>query len=110
MQFSSSATSNINQHRSTDEQDAKQHWGDTLTFIEPHVTACYEELHSTTESTTEDYITTKNNVKPVSYLLCMQVIKPQMILKIKKTHKISPDTNLRRSFEINEKNEVRSGV
>ena len=28
------------------------------------------------ESTTKDYITAKNNVQSVSYLLCMQVIKP----------------------------------
>ena len=33
------------------------------------------------KSTTKDYITTKINVKSVSYLLCMQVIKPQIIPK-----------------------------
>ena len=30
-------------------------------------------------STTKDYITAKNNVQSVSYLLCAQVIKPQII-------------------------------
>ena len=33
------------------------------------------------ESTTKDYITAKNNVQSASYLLCMQVIKPQIIQK-----------------------------
>ena len=33
------------------------------------------------ESTTRDYITAKNNVQSVSYLLCTQVIKPQIIHK-----------------------------
>ena len=33
------------------------------------------------KSTTEDYITAKNNVQSVSYLLCMQVIKAQIIQK-----------------------------
>ena len=33
------------------------------------------------ESTTKDYITAKNNVQSVSYLLCTQVIKPQVIQK-----------------------------
>ena len=31
----------------------------------------------------------KNNVQSVSYLLCTQVIKPQII----QNHKVSPDTN-----------------
>ena len=33
------------------------------------------------ESTTKDYIMAKNNIQSVSYLLCMQVIKPQIIPK-----------------------------
>ena len=33
------------------------------------------------ESTTKGYIMAKNNVQSVSYLLCTQVIKPQMIQK-----------------------------
>ena len=33
------------------------------------------------ESTTKDYITAKHNVQSVSYLLCTQVIKPQIIQK-----------------------------
>ena len=33
------------------------------------------------ESTTKDYITAKNNVQSVSYLLCAQVIKPEIIQK-----------------------------
>ena len=33
------------------------------------------------ESTTEDYITAKNNAQSLSYLLCTQVIKPQVIQK-----------------------------
>ena len=45
------------------------------------------------ESTTEDYNMAKNNVQSVSYLLCTQVIKPQII----PNHKISPDTNLRKT-------------
>ena len=35
------------------------------------------------KSATKDYITAKNNVQSVSYLLCMQVIKPQIIQKPK---------------------------
>ena len=34
------------------------------------------------ESTTKDYITAKNNVQSLSYLLCTQVIKPQIIQKL----------------------------
>ena len=33
------------------------------------------------ESTTKDYITAKNNVQSVCYLLCTQVIKPEIIHK-----------------------------
>ena len=33
------------------------------------------------KSITKDYITAKNNVQSVSYLLCTQVIKPQIINK-----------------------------
>ena len=33
------------------------------------------------ESATKDYITSKSNVQSVSYLLCTQVIKPQIIQK-----------------------------
>ena len=33
------------------------------------------------ESTTKDYTTAKNNVQSVSYLLCTQVIKPQILQK-----------------------------
>ena len=36
------------------------------------------------ESTTKDYIKAKNNVQSVSYLLCTQVIKPQIIHKSQK--------------------------
>ena len=41
------------------------------------------------ESTTQDYITAKNNVQSVSHLFCTQVTKPQIIQK----NKLSPDTN-----------------
>ena len=33
------------------------------------------------KSTTKDYIMAKNKVQPVSYLLCTQVTKPQIIQK-----------------------------
>ena len=39
------------------------------------------QLLFSAQSTTKDYITAKNNVQSVSYLLCMQVIKPQILQK-----------------------------
>ena len=37
------------------------------------------------ESTTQDYVTAKNNVQSVSYLVCTQVIKPQSYQKTTKS-------------------------
>ena len=37
----------------------------------------------------------KNNVQSVSYLLCMQVTKAQII----PNHQISPDTNLHKTYQ-----------
>ena len=42
-----------------------------------------------------DYIRAKNNVPSVSYILCTQVIKPQILSKI---HKINPKANLLKTY------------
>ena len=45
----------------------------------------------------------KNNVQSVSYLLCTQVIKPQII----QNHKISPESNLQQQQQQNKKQHIK---
>ena len=59
-------------------------WHRLLVVSSKHLRCPYQSISWLVfwaESTTEDYITAKNNVQSVSYLLCTQVIKPQNVQK-----------------------------
>ena len=73
-----------------------------ITHCNQHTAKLVSQLVFWTRSTKNDYIRAKNNVQPVSYLLCTSVIKPWVI----KTHKISPDTNFKKKIYTNIRHKI----